>query len=1164
MKTFQTETSPQLRKKFFFAAKMKIFIFLITAFQFTLSAQTNEPRLSISFNNAGIEDAIVEIKKQSGYNFFYAHEEINLSHRINLTLKNAPLSDVLKKCFENSGSDYEIVDKVIIIKPSKKQKESDPQKPVKRVKISGRVTSSEDGYTMPGVSILVKGTTTGTTTDLDGKYTLDVPENSTLAFSFIGFETQESNVLNKSEINIVLKSGLSELDEVIVTAIGTTVKVDETGTTSSIVRSEDIVRSGEAGIINSLAGKASGVRIGKSNGDPGSGSAIQIRGSNTIAGASQPLIIVDGMPVSNDNIGAVTVSQQSRLDDINPKDIESIQILKGASAAALWGSRAANGVIVITTKNGALNKKPVVQYSFNQSFDEVSIRQPIQDIYGQGQNGVWSSTLGESWGDKIANRSGGADDLDLNGAYFISNTTGKKYYKITKKNSKETFVEKNWDLVMRTGSFSQHNVSVTGGGEKTSYFFSFENMDQKGIIRNYDYHRRNFRLNSKTHLYDWLVWDNKITYTNTNSNRVVQAGETTNGIMLGLLRTAPDYDNSEYIGTYVDSKGVAFPNRQVFYRSQLGESANPLYSNPLWTINEQKAPSNVNRFIINPELKIYPTEWLRFIIRGGLDFYYDTRGEFYPIGSSGAARANGLWTNTDIKNRELNLDGIMIATHNFSKNIKVTATLGVNYNDRHRFTSTNTIAPFAVDSRMQTSDLNPDKAASLWNTSLIKIRSNRGYGVLSTELFDQLFITISGAFEAASTIKGRFFYPSVDLAWQFTDVLNTKLLSFGKLRLAWGKVGIQPAPYKFSTLATTGFASFGGSFLVSSEKGNENLKPEIKTELEIGTDLRFLKNRLDLGFTYYKNQTKDILFAVKTNASSGYSFHYKNAAVIENKGIEIDLNGKIIDQKEMKFSMFGNFNKNNNLVVDIAGAETVDIGGTSKAVKGYPMSSFYLPGSVRDENNNLVLDANGFPRLDTKYRVLGDPNPDWRGGLGAEFVFKKFDFSVLFEHSHGGEYIDRTKHVLYGFGLHPEVSNEITLTENLKRINGQIVTAGTTIRGNIANFGGGNVLLEESYYRGIGGGLGFNKLNDFFVEDATWTKLRNIAVGYTFSKLKITKKFAFNSVRISVTGRDLILWTKLKGIDPETNNYGVSNASGMNYFNNPATRSVLFNLQVNF
>jgi len=463
-----------------------------------------------------------------------------------------------------------------------------------------------------------------------------------------------------------------------------------------------------------------------------------------------------------------------------------------------------------------------------------------------------------------------------------------------------------------------------------------------------------------------------------------------------------------------------------------------------------------------------------------------------------------------------------------------------------------------------TSQLNPDKSATSWTTTQTKIRSNRGYGVLGIDLYRQLFITVSGASEAASSIKGTFFYPSVDMAWQFTDLIQMKGLSFGKLRFAWGKVGIQPAPYKFTTLATTGYASFGGSFLVDEEKGNSNLKPEIKTEWEVGTNLRFIGDRIELGITYYENQTKDILFAVKTNPSSGYTYNYKNAAVIENSGLEIDLSGKVIKTEGLQLSVSSNFNNNKNMVVDIAGAETVDIGGTSKAVKGYPMSSFYLPGTLRDENNDLVPDKNGFPQLSPTYRVLGDPNPDWRGGLGFELKYKKFDFSVLFEHSQGGEYIDRTKIVLYGFGLHQDVANEITLTEDLKNLNGTLFTAGTTVRGNIADFGAGNVLLDEVYYRGIGGGLGFSKLNDLFVKDATWTKLRNITLGYTFSKVRFSSKIAVKSMRLSVTGRDLFLWTKLAGVDPETNNYGVSNASGMNYFNNPGTRSFLFNLDVNF
>ncbi|OGS70318.1 MAG: hypothetical protein A3F91_03245 [Flavobacteria bacterium RIFCSPLOWO2_12_FULL_35_11] len=1027
--------------------------------------------------------------------------------------------------------------------------------------IVGHITD-KNGMPLPGVNVVIKGTNKGVTSDFEGNYSIVAGSNDVLVFSYLGYVTQEVATSNKVKINIVLLEDVAELKEVIVTAIGTKLFVDESGSTSSIVKSEAVTKSGETGIINSLSGKASGVRIGKSNGDPGSGSSIQIRGANTIQGASQPLIILDGVPVSNDNDGDVTLSRQSRLDDINAKDIKTVQVLKGASAAALWGSRAANGVIVITTNNGSLGKKPTVQYSFTHSTDEISVRTRLQDQYGQGQNGVRNIAVAESWGDKISDRLGGADVVNESGQYFISNTTGNIYYPVTQKNSQETFVESNFDQVFQNGTFAQHNISVSGGGEKASYFFSYENLNQEGIIRNSDYKRHNLRLNSQIKLADWLSWSNKIAYTNTAANQIVQAGETTNGVLLGLLRTSPDFDITDYIGTYVASNGTVSPNRQRTYRRHLGETLAPIYNNPLWTINEQKAPTEVNRFIISPELTMDPLNWLKIILRGGLDYYTDSRSSFFPVGS--AVTNSSSWNKTDINNREINFDGIAIATQNITENVDLTATLGVNYNDRLRFFNSNTISPFAVDASLPTPALNPNNSASSWGRSETNIRSNRGYGILGFNLFDQLFVNVSGALEAASTIKGSYFYPSADVAWQFSDIIESETLSFGKLRVAWGKVGIQPAPYKFNTLATTGFATFGGSYLVDSEKGNSNLKPEIKTEWEVGTDLRFFKNRLSLGLTYYENETKDILFAVNTNPSSGYTTKYTNAAVIENKGFELDLNGIIVDIEDFKVSLNANFNNNKNLVVDIAGAETVDIGGTSKAVKGYPMSSFWLPGSLRNDDGSIALDARGFPQLDLNRRVLGDPNPDWRGGLGMDLNWKGLDFSFLFEHSQGGEYINRTNLVLYGFGNHVNVAKEITLTEDLTNIAGTVFTAGTTVRGNIEDFGAGNVLLDEKYYRGIGAGLGFNKLNDLIIEDATWTKLRNVTLGYTFNGLKVSSKLSLESLRVSVTGRDLILWTDVIDVDPETNNYGVSNASGMNYFNNPGTRSILFNLQVNF
>ncbi|WP_166437217.1 SusC/RagA family TonB-linked outer membrane protein [Niastella caeni] len=1149
---------------------MKLTAIILLSTCLAATANGYSQKVTLSERNAPLDVIFKKIKAQCGYTFVYRDEWFKHAKKVTLDMKDVLVTDALDACFKGQPFYYAIVERTVVIykkdplsspAPSNLQSAAGPPP----VDIKGKVVN-EKGEPMEGVTVTVKGTFNSTSARANGEFTLtSVNENAVLVFSYIGYKTQEVPIKGKTKLTVTLVLNHNDItmSEVVITAIGVTQLKDQTGTTSSAIKKEDIAGSGEAGLINSLAGKASGVRIGKSNGDPGSGSVIQIRGSNTIQGASQPLIILDGIPVSNDNLGNINVSQQSRLDDINPNDIESVQVLKGASAAALWGSRAANGVIVIVTKNGAYEKKPVVQYSFTQSFDKINVFTPLQNKYGQGAGGVWNRTAQGSWGDKIVNRTGGDDVMNQTGAYFISDVTGSKIYPVTTKNATQTFLKENYDKVFQTGKYREHDVSIGGGGKKVSYFFSYGNLSQEGIIRNSDYTRHTVRLNTKVQITDKFSWNNKFTYTNTKSNRIAQAGENTNGILLGLLRNAPDFDITEYIGTYV-AGGTAYQGRQRMYRRQIGENQSPDYNNPLWTIYQQRSGTEVNRFIMAPELQLEPLQWLNVIVRGGFDYYGDDRSTFFPTGSSSSLRSLGRWEKDDITSREMNLDAIVKASRDISKDISLTATVGVNYNDRYRSTNSNVLTSFAVNAALPSTILNPDPAASTWDRTITDIRSNRGYGILAFNLFDQLFVSASGTFEAASTIKGTFFYPSADIAWQFSDLIKSNILSFGKFRASYGKVGIQPAPYKFHTLVTTGFSSFGGAYLISGESGNPGLQPEVKTEYEIGTDLRLFNNRIQLGVTYYNSETKDVLFSVKANPSSGYNFNYKNAAVIANKGIEIDLTAKVLKIKDFQLSINSNFNANKNKVVDIAGTETVDIGGTSKAVKGYPMSAFYLPGTLQSSDGKLTLDANGFPQVDTKSRVLGDPNPDWRGGVGMTFNWKKLDFSFLFEHSHGGDYINRTRITLYGFGTHADVGNEITLTEALKNVNGVTFAAGTTLRGNIANFGGGNVLLDEAWYNGRGGGLGFNKVNDLYVEDATWTKLRNVTLGYTFSNIQLTKKILFNSIKLSVTGRDLILWTKLKGVDPETNNYGVSNAFGMNYFNNPGTKSVLLNLQVTF
>ncbi|MGB4839668.1 MAG: SusC/RagA family TonB-linked outer membrane protein, partial [Saprospiraceae bacterium] len=985
---------------------------------------------------------------------------------------------------------------------------------------------------------------------------------------------------SSDKLDVIMSEGRL-LEEVVVTALGFATKKDRSGSTSSNVASTAIKSSGESGILNSLAGKASGVKIARANGDPGAGVNIQIRGANTISGSSQPLVIVDGVPVSNDNLyGSGSsrsggVSQSSRLNDLNPEDVESVQVLKGASAAALWGSRAANGVLMITTKQGKLNQKMKISYSTTYSIDEINRKHPLQESFGQGAAGKYSPTATNSWGDKIADRPGGEDILTTTGAYFLADN-GAKIYPIKTKNSKETFNESNFNQVFQTGHFTDNNLTISGGSGKTTNYFSVGYMNQEGIVKNSAYQRATVRFNNQTYFNNNVVLTTKANYIYSDGNRIQQNSNTA-GLYLGLLRTPSDYDISSYKGTYFDSKGVAFEKRQRSYRRYLGDNVNPTYNNPLWTTNEQKATTTINRFSVSSNLNIKPVSWLQFDLRGGVDSYLDKRIYFSPIGS--ASFNNGRLDNEDFSNSELNVDAIgrVEFPDLVPGKLGFNGTLGFNINDRLRKTLYSATQNFLVNSDLQTftNGVAPWEVSNNTNHR----RSNRLYSVLSFDYDNQLYLNLSGTQEAASTIKGTYFYPSVDLAWQFTKLpqfVENSVMSFGKLRASWGQVGVQPTAYKFgTTYETFSYSSyddaldineFGGGFRLNDDQGNTELRPEIKTEYEIGADLRLFKSRFSLGLTYYQNEIKDILLAVNLSPSSGFLSTYANAGRMENKGLEVDFGFKVLDNKEYGLELYGNYNNNRNKVLDLAGVDRVPLSDqsiTSNAIVGQPLGILFGSRAARKADGSLVLDDNGFPKLDPQQGVIGDPNPDWRGGLGLRGNYKNINFNVLFETYQGGDFAERTRFVLTSFGTYGTVGNEVTLTKDLKNSAGKVFTAGTTVRGNIHNYGAGDVLLDESWYTTIGGGLGGSAINEFSIADGSWTRLREVSLGYTFGGAKFRSATKFQSIELSLTGRNISIWTDILGIDPEVNQSGVDNGFGIEYFTNPSTRSWVASLKIN-
>lgn len=1050
--------------------------------------------------------------------------------------------------------------------------------------------SSESGEPLIGVNILVQGTTTGAVSDLDGNYSITVPGPETiLNFSYTGFKPVEEAVGNRSTINVTMEEDIDVLDEVVVTALGFTQKKDEMGASSTSVDSDDVQRSGESTLINGLSGKASNVRIGRSNGDPGAGSTIRIRGANTIQGDGSPLIIVDGVPLNNsttygggNNITGGRqggISQQSRLNDLNPNNIESMQVLKGASAAALWGSRAANGVIVITTKEGAAGK-PKINYRTSLSFDYVNARIPMQDTWGQGRNGSFRSGIAESWGDYIPDRAGGEDIFDTSGERFIAED-GTIYYPIDEKRSRETFVDENWDDVFQMGGFQQHDLSISGGGDKGTYFFSMGRLDQEGIIRESDYDRTNVRFNNKLFLNDWLTLSTKSAYTNTSSNRIQQSSNTA-GLMLGLLRTAPDFDNRDYIGTYVDEDGSITPLRHRSYRRPLGDRQNPTYNNPAWTVFQQLSTTDVNRFVVTPQLTITPASWLQVILRGNADISEDKRSYFFPIGSGGD-RNVGIFAEDIIGRQEYNMDAIAKGTFDLTSDIDLTATVGWSINDRNYRRNSGRVTGFLANVRKQTSSLNEANENTAFENFRTFQRSNRGYGVLNFGIFDELFVNLSGGLEASSTVNGSFFYPAADLAWNFTNsfITPSEGFSFGKLRLAYGQVGVQPSPHRAQRVAEGGFTYssysdpvsvnlWGGGFRLDDDLANPNLEPEIKTEFEIGADLRFFNDRLSYSITYYSNEITGILLNTSLTPSFGFDTQYGNFGSMENEGVEMDISYSAINKRNLSLDINANWARNVNEVTALAGTNTIVLPGgggsvSSNAVVGEQLGVLFGTGSQTDEDGNFILNEDGFPQLTSSPTVLGDPNPDWRGGLGFNFRWKKLGLNVLIEHSQGGAFSPRTLWVLRRFGTTMETANRLTLDQDLVNYAGDVIPAGTTVRGNIRDFGGGPVLLDESWYRtGIGGGFGDNQAYNFSIRDATWTKLRELTLSYRIDGQGFRDATPLQGITISATGRNIININNIEGIDPETNQGGVGNSLGLDYFTNPQTASFLFSLSVDF
>ncbi len=1027
--------------------------------------------------------------------------------------------------------------------------------------ISGTVTSADDGSTLPGVSVAVKGTTLGTITDLDGKYTLKVPQDAqTLVFSFVGMETTEAAITGDI-VNIEMASDVVGINEVVVTAIGIQKETKALGYSVQKVGGDDIVRSNNTNLVNSIGGKVSGVQVTNSSGTAGGSSFITIRGMASLTRNNQPLFVVDGIPIDNsmnysgnpdDGRNNLTdgVAYSNRAIDINPDDIAEMAILKGGAATALYGIRAANGVVMITTKSGQKSEGRSIQVNLNSTvqFDKVNQFPEMQYKYAQGLGGDYAGADGPWW--KMFSWGPDVSTLEYDGdTDYKWDPRGRLVPKGTGNGMPaQTFDKKDF---FETGLTVNNSVSFSGGTQYSSFYFSVANSHADGIVPENTYDKTSFNFSGDFDLTDKLNIAAKANYIHSGGTRI-QQGSNLSGIMLGLMRTATTFDNAA---------GYEFEDgTQRNYRGGGG------YDNPYWTANKSQMNDNVDRLIGNMSINYEVNDNLSLLYRIGIDNYTDKRKMAFAIGSRTVPA--GQVQEDEHFQRDINSDLILNYNKQLSDKLNLTLLLG-----------NNMFSSYYQQVYIQGDDLSIPEFNHLSNASgytvresVTESRTGAFFGDLGLEYNNLLFFHVTGRQEWATTLpedNNSFFYPSASLGFVASELPMFKdisALSFLKLRTSYAIIANTPPAYATNTVydlaaygdgSTSGISfPFGGTpgFAVGDGLGNTDLKPETTKSFEVGLDLRLLQNRLSFDFTYYNNQHEDLLLWVPLSGTSGYTDRYMNAGSMENKGIELLVSGVPIKTKNFSWEATINFTKNNNKVLELAeGVDNVGLGGFTgsnmRAVKGKAYGSVYGSDWVRNDAGQILLDDDGYPELSQIEVELGSALPEWTMGITNTFTYKNLILSALIDIKHGGIMWNGTKGVLQYFGTHgvTESRGEEFVFDGVNKNTGEKNTKA--------------IVLDEDWYTDLGNG--WYGPSSQFIEDAGWVRLKELTVAYKLPE-NILKGTFIKSLTLNFTGKNLWLDTPYTGVDPETSLMGAHNAQGLDYFNMPGTKSYVFGLKMSF
>jgi TonB-linked SusC/RagA family outer membrane protein len=1026
--------------------------------------------------------------------------------------------------------------------------------------VTGTVINAEDNLPLPGVSVVEQGTQVGTITDVDGNYAITVSgDDAVLLFSFVGMNPREEVVQGRSVIDLSLTSAYLDLDEVVVTAVGITRTEKSLGYKVSTVDNEQLNTVRETSVLNSLSGKVSGVRINQQSGTVGGSSKIIIRGANSLGGNNQPIFVVNGMPIDNtffeaDNLSGTNnsitgnVDVGNRASDISPDDIESISVLKGAAATALYGARAKNGAIIITTKRG---KKGGTQVQINSTYRwDTPLKLPnLQTEYAQGSFGKYDIRNLNGWGPAIS------DVQDQKFINFLGDSVTLQAYPDNLKN------------FYNTGFTAINSIGISGGDETSDYRIGFTNNIQDGIVPQSEFMKNSVNLNVGRNFSDKFSARANVNYIKSGSSGRPAQGSNNSNILTSRINSIPITVNIEDVrDNWIDEFG-----------NQISLDGDRTQNNPYWIINKNKFSNEVERMIGSVELNYRLAPWLNLSNRVGTDFYNEYRRQVTAKGTLG--NVDGSFSTYNLYNKVFNNDLMATAEFDVGNNINLKIIAGHNLYEREirrTYVFGQDIVMADLYRFGNTKSTSPDNYYS-------QKRLMGVYGDIGFSYKNFWFVNITGRNDWSSTLpveNNSYFYPSVSSSFIFTELLPANsVLSFGKLRASWANVGSDEEPYQLDfqyTAANTYFVQFsltgvfphGGVVGVTGPRifPTPDLQPQNASTVELGADLRFFNNRIGVDFTYYNALTTNQIISIDIPRSTGYFSKNVNVGAVRNAGYEADLHLALIRKSNgVNWNLDLNFNQNKQVVEELAeGLSEYQLSGgwSGLQIKAAPEEEYGLYGTgwKRNDDGEIIINPyTGLREIEPNQR-LGDIYPDWIMGVNNSFSYKGLSLNFLVDIRQGGVFYSGTVGNLRTGGMAAETAEnregsfiDDGVLEIIEVIDGEEVTT----------YVDNDVPVQSMYdfwnqYSAIS-----NTEGNVF--DASYVKLREVRLSYNLPSSLLSKTF-ISGIRVGVEGRNLaILSDHVPHVDPELNFFGpAAVGEGVEFNSIPSTRSFGVNLMLTF